>query len=139
MSSRCRSVSAMGFPSEVGYSTMVAIGLASLMILAAAWRFLAPRRGIDGRWIRPGQGWHSGRGGSRRGRRGGRGGDGVETECGDAQMNLLQSALIFGVLGRVMALGCQGLAADEQGLDVGRRLEDVAGGDHQVGALAHLE
>src|SRR5207245_746815 len=71
---------------------------------------------------------------------GGEGGGGtLDAERGGAGFHFGQAPLIFRVELRVAALGQGGLAADEQGFHVGGRLEDVTGGDDNVGALAGLE
>ena len=72
---------------------------------------------------------------------GGRGAAGVDVdpERGGPGLDLGQPAFELGVEPGVAALGGQGLAGEEQALDLGGRLEDVAGGDHQVGPLADVE
>ena len=80
-----------------------------------------------------------GRGGDgrRRSERGGR--HGIDPERGGADLDFGQVLTIARVEQGLLALGGERLAVDEEGLDLGRRLEDVAGGDDQVGALADLE
>ena len=56
-----------------------------------------------------------------------------------AGADLVEAAAVLGVELRVAALGAERLAVDEEGQHGRRRLEEVAGRDDQVGALAGLD